>query len=374
MAAGLLAGRLVAGENPATKPVVRAPVAYDHVASMRKSLEAMPDGGKYKLSDLVRIRCSGGMLFVEPQPAARRQGTYRVRIEGSDAHWSVMYHGVAGGMDNVFITRYEFDEAARGGMWNISLRTFGGGFYFTAQVGSGNNMTHVNLHFANNQVRLTITGRQPGGVNQPLNVAASSFAELYSRHPDEFRRYVRPMIRKFAGEDPLAIKAGDAYRLFPEIQPDPRVTAQVTELLSALDSPVSAERNRASQALARLGAPGVLAVLRMDRSMLSPEQRARLEEFVAAHDDRRCADVEESRRDPWLLADCLEFEDPAVRIAAKAALCRMLGEDVKYDPLASPEARAAAADRLRDRLAKLPATRPAATQPAGQPVRIAPHS
>lgn len=336
----------------------------------------MPDGGKFKLSDLVRIRSINGMLVVEPQPAARKQGNHRITIEGSDARWTLMYYGQAGGVDQVHINRYDFDEAARGGIWQISMRTFGGGCYFTAQAGSGMETAHVNLHLANNQIRLTISGRQAGRVNQPLNVMASSFSELYARHPDECRRYVRPMLKRFAGEDPLALKAADAYRLFPGLQPEPRVTAQVMELLSALDSPVAAERNRASQALSRLGAPGVLAVLRMDMSILTPEQHARLDEFIAAHDDRRFTDADEARKDPWLLVDCLEFDDPAVRTAAKAALVQLLGGDVKFDPLAPPEARSAAADRLRDRLAKLPAaTRPATTRPAAdQPIRIAPHS
>lgn len=369
------AGRVFAAANAATRPAARVVATYDPVANTRKSIESMPDGGKYRLSDLVRIRSASGMLVVEPQPAARKQGNHRITIEGSDAKWTLMYFGQAGGVDQVFINRYDFEEAARGGIWQISLRTFGGGCYFTAQAGSGADTANVNLHLANNQIRLTVSRRQAGRINQPLNVVASSFAELYARHPDECRRYVRPMLKRFAGEDPLAIKAADAYRLFPELQPDPRVMGQVMELLSALDSPVAAERNRASQALARLGAPGVLAVLRMDRAFLTPEQHARLDEFIAAHDDRRFADADEARKDPWVLVDCLEFDDPAVRTAARAVLAALLGGDVKFDPLAPPEARSAAADRLRDRLAKLPAsTRPAATRPADQPLRIAPHS
>ena len=77
------------------------------------------------------------------------------------------------------------------------------------------------------------------------------------------------------------------------------------------------------------------------------EQAARLERFLAAHDQPRYADAKS-----------------AVRSAAKDALAALLRRPIEFDVNAPPEARAAAADRLFGQVREpLPATRPT-TRPA----------
>jgi hypothetical protein len=125
--------------------------------------------------------------------------------------------------------------------------------------------------------------------------------------------------------------AGDVYGVFTEVQADQQVTQKIEALLPELDSPSSPIRDAASQRLMALGPAGVLAALRLDSSALTDEQRGRLGELVARHRRRDLADPAAARKDPNFLADCLEYDDPAVRRAAKATLERAVGQPVPVD-------------------------------------------
>ena len=118
------------------------------------------------------------------------------------------------------------------------------------------------------------------------------------------------------------------------------------------------DRQRASRSMEALGKPGVLAALRIDRGGLSPEQTARIDEFLARHDEARYADAKAAVRDMDFLLDCLEFEDLAVRQAARSALAVLLRRPIDFDVNAATADRAAAVDRLWRGLAQMPTTMP----------------
>ncbi|MFI5378676.1 MAG: hypothetical protein ACHRHE_05225 [Tepidisphaerales bacterium] len=140
--------------------------------------------------------------------------------------------------------------------------------------------------------------------------------------------------------------AADVYRAFPQIQPRPEIQQKLPEILVAMDAADSAQRDAASRRLEALGNQGVLAVLRLDRSALSPEQRNRIASAIKAQS--RCPlATEDLREDPAFLISCLEFDDPSVRELALASLRSLFGQDLA----ASPQALHAAADALRKQLA-----------------------
>jgi hypothetical protein len=93
--------------------------------------------------------------------------------------------------------------------------------------------------------------------------------------------------------------------------------------------------------LGALGDAGVLAVVRLDATSLTPEQAGRVSEFLTARDHGANY---AGRSDRALLIDLLEMDNPAIRAAA----AKELG--------VSPDA---SAEDLRDKLFAAPTTQPA---------------
>jgi hypothetical protein len=90
----------------------------------------------------------------------------------------------------------------------------------------------------------------------------------------------------------------------------------------------------------------VLAVLRMDLTALSQEQKVRCRGFLNAFRQGSSDDLEQMRRDPQFLLDAMEDEDGAVRAAAKNQLQKVLGHAVDFDAAASEEMRFKAWEQL----------------------------
>src|SRR5204863_101312 len=84
-----------------------------------------------------------------------------------------------------------------------------------------------------------------------------------------------------------------------------------------------------------LGPAGVLAALRTVPLTIHPEQINRLNDLVALNSRMALEDPAVTAKDPDFLIDCFEDADPAVRIAAKAALAQTPGEPVASDPTSS---------------------------------------
>jgi hypothetical protein len=162
------------------------------------------------------------------------------------------------------------------------------------------------------------------------------------------RRYVSPLLDAIAGRRVLKPGEADVYRTFDSIQPNSDTTARVRSVINELAAPDSARREAASGRLEQMGAPAVLAVLRMDRNDLSPEQKSRTDRFLAAHTIG--IDAEKARRDPIFLADCLCDDDRNVRAAAKEALSKLTGKTVEFDIDQDAAARIAATTQLVEKL------------------------
>jgi antitoxin component of RelBE/YafQ-DinJ toxin-antitoxin module len=215
-----------------------------------------------------------------------------------------------------------------------------------------------------NAVHLTIVQQLAVNGAMPLQLSAPTLPELQAAYPQEVRHYLSPIFVRLFGRDLVQPGAGDVYSVFSEIPPAPQAQAAVQALLGPLDADAFEQRQAASDELGKLGVPGVLAVLRLDRSKLTQEQKSRCDAFVQTQRHRSIDDPQEARRDPNFLIDALNDDDPAVRAAAKSALEAVVGHaipfDVSQDAATRQTAIAALEEQVQKELAKTPATLPAA--------------
>jgi hypothetical protein len=147
----------------------------------------------------------------------------------------------------------------------------------------------------------------------------TDLSQVPSRAPDIEENYLMPLFRRLGP----GRAESDVYRVFDQIPADPKVTRQILPLVIKLDSDDSAVRDAAAASLKALGAPAMLSCMRMDRSILTPEQSSRIDAFCATDGWVHVTDVEAARRDPGFLTACLEDEDPAVRTAAENLLAAL---------------------------------------------------
>lgn len=331
------------------------------VAQQKQMFEQRPLEGTYKLSEILALSIEEGRLKAVIGPVARQSfGDRRVAIDGMRGQWKVNFRLLQGGaapMEYLMLTRYDFDEATRGGMWSINIYVHTAGFVNV--IGMLEQRTVV-LTCQQGAMRLTVN--EPG--RAAANGAGANLDELRGSFPQEMREYVRPMLQKILGFDVMGVKSADAYRAFPQIQPDASTRQSIQALLPGLDSDISEQREKASAALGKLGPRAVLVALRMDRAQLTPEQQARLDALVSVNDERRAADPDKAQADPAFLIECLEFDDPAVREAAKSALVTLVGRRVDFNVNAPAQQRGEAADRIwktvmvdKPKAAALPTTR-----------------
>lgn len=345
--------------------------------SVKQSMARLPLAGKFKHSDVVRLTRTNPNLSVEIADAAKQPGqNRRIEIEGSTATWVLNCYGVAGrATQTVTLTRYDFDEAERGGFWSTTLNLNANQVNIYSQGGSDDTMEHVQLMITAANVRLIVNEwpvNPQGGIgvrqHKSQNYTAASLFELRTQRPTEYRQKLGPMLRRMLGQDPLAVRAADCYRAFPEIAPDPKVALKVNALLDRFELPMASDRDKASAELAALGVPGVLAALRLDANALTPEQRARIEAFINQHDDKRVVAAAEAAKDLEFLVDALEYDDARVRQAAWTVLKPALNTQVAFDPAAPADKRQGATESLRIEVGKrlAPATQPVEEKPADQ--------
>jgi hypothetical protein len=306
-------------------------------------------------SDLLRMHVRDGRLEVDVLPSpdvasiVRSDRRVMVEIEGSPAIWAL---STAGRVwvdtqrkipSNHFTAWASFDRGMPIGQLCPALiritpteKTF---------IGAGK------INGQEVQVTCTIRGTEQGvdllienlGAQHQapvLNIHATDLLNLREQKPSAVRTYLAPLLASIAGENPLRPQAGDVYRVFTDIPADAETTRKLESLLSQMESSAVEDREAASKALDALGAPGILAAIRLDRTGLSPEQNDRLDRAVESHTLLRASPDRKS--DPYFLLDCLEDNDRAVRAAAKSALEKLTGKSMNYSPDLPGPQRAAA--------------------------------
>ena len=115
----------------------------------------------------------------------------------------------------------------------------------------------------------------------------------------------------------------EAFQVLSDHRPvDEAAAADVRSLLPALASDRFDEREAASARLRALGRPGAIAIRRMDRKGLTPEQSARLDAAASVFFPLTNEQAAARRSDPDFLTGCLLSDDRTDRAEAVARLER----------------------------------------------------
>lgn len=234
-------------------------------------------------------------------------------------------------------------------------------------------------------VRLLVVGQQKVGVNQPqrsaqlmvteaggpgrprvnLGVHAADFSTLLRQHADAANEHLRPLMRELGQESVFAPEARVAWQVFADQwQPAESLKEQVNEILPKLDAEDRAERERAGERVAALGADAALVLMQLDRRNLSAEQNSRIEVLIRKQAPLPPPEAVRLRNDVGFLLDSLNSDEPRIRAAALARLRDLRPEPIEFDPELPVPARGAAVAALREKL--VPETRAPTQSPNGE--------
>ena len=317
--------------------------------SQQQNFEALPIVSGRKLNELLQFSLADGLLQTEVIPSDLPAGQSRFSIDGSTATWvaQIQNAGPTAGT-YVNLSRYDFDQTEEGQIWSVTLHRSDSYLSINMQgLGAG-----VTFHQSNGVVMLIVM-QFVNGRNRPvLRLDAPSLLQLQADHPEEVRQYMLPMLNRWGGGDVLRVGAADVYTVFAELPPSSVVMEKLKRQLPRLDSDAFPERDAASTELMNLGRQGIQAALRLDREGLSFEQCNRIDALTDRERHRLVEDPAVLRRDVAFLLYCLEDIDPAVRVAAKAALEKAAGHGLAYDVSADASERAVAVEKLRALLKK----------------------
>jgi hypothetical protein len=191
-----------------------------------------------------------------------------------------------------------------------------------------------------------------------LRLSADSVVELRRRFPAEVAKYVDPIFRTLRQDGLLArVDSKLAWQVFADAyKPSADLMQNVNKLVKQLGAEGFQEREAASQELEKLDQPAALAMMRMDRTGLTDEQRGRIDAFLAKFKTVPDPEAQRLRSDPDFLLDCLFSEDESLRRQALSELAKVVGKPIEFDVTAAPDARLAAITRLRSAFGATPAT------------------
>ena len=178
----------------------------------------------------------------------------------------------------VSLTRFDWDQKAEGQVWSVQLVGHDQIFLQIHATGNG-----INIVYNQNQqgsVSLIVSGNGQGQVRPIFNGRAPTLLMLKQVHPDEVRQYLQPLLRRLTGKDLLRPGPVEVYSVFSDISADAKAVQAVRDLLPQLDADSADKREAASAELLKLGRAGVLAVLRLDLTQLSQEQKARCQALL----------------------------------------------------------------------------------------------
>lgn len=209
-------------------------------------------------------------------------------------------------------------------------------------------------------VQLMITeSRSQGVAPEQLNLESSDFTSFVRDHPAETDQYVRPLLRELGQEAVFAPDQLLAWQVFSDLwKPDAAVTQHVQALLGGLNSPDYHQRDATLSALRELGRSGAAVLIHLDRSLLTPEQNARIDLALVPYAQLSMSEASRRRSDPGFLLDCLYADDVLLRKAAIDRLRQVVRPDLQFDVNADAPTRSAAIQVLRPQL--LPTPQPSA--------------
>jgi hypothetical protein len=189
-------------------------------------------------------------------------------------------------------------------------------------------------------------GAKPAGLQPPLNlslrpqqrwgggpqVRASSFDELITTYPQEREQYLRPMLHELHQEDLLPPANLDSLQVFANDLPaDPQKEKQINDLVAQLDADSSDDRDTATQQLKDMQGDAILALMKLDRSTLSPEQSARVDSICRDFKPLTSDEIQAKKKDVKFLLMALASDEEPIRIAALKALHAVSDQSFTFD-------------------------------------------
>jgi hypothetical protein len=282
--------------------------------------------GEYTLSDLVTYSNHQGRLvatfhlpadlvkqFADPAPLI-------ISLKASPQLWTISRRKsgtLDEGLSLITLTCYAPDETQPFNRYSLS--SDGDRVMVSGSQMFGHPATQQSVLMNQGERGMHLAWRLASDRFTPRSLNVAELSQVPARAPDLEERYLMPIFRRLGPGRP----ASDVYRVFDQIPADPAVTRSIMPLLVKLDSDDSAVRDAATASLKRMGAPAILSCMRMDRSLLTPEQNGRIDAFCSTDGWVHVSDVEAARHDPDFLTACLEDEDPAVRLAAANLLAAL---------------------------------------------------
>ena len=288
------------------------PVEHDFVAGAAYA-------GHYRLDRLVSFSNDRGRVFAAFHlPGAvtklfRDPAPLVLSLEGSPHVWT-LHRRNAGTLDRDFsmitLTCYAPDEP--GAFNRYSLSSDGSNVMVAGAQMYGHVSTQQSIAASQGEQSVRITWRIEANRWERRAIELAALDDFATRAPNAWSEYLLPVLRRLGAARP----AGDVYRVFDTIAADPSVVTAIGPLVARLGSDDPAARDAATAALRAMGPSAIIACLRIDTDVLSPEQATRLAGLYATDGWVHLSDVEGARRDPAFLTSCLEDSDPAVRRAA----------------------------------------------------------
>lgn len=310
----------------------------------------------------IRLSAELGKLADEE---TQRNHPVRIDIQGSDLTWSVKSYGEAGDKRTVALACYDIEALAPFQCVALHVgpgvvKLYGASFDGMA----AGQQSRLEITQTDEAIRYSWSMTPPRGPDGAAGKAdeqsgrVTTLGDLRRLHPTFIDETLTPALRRlgvrgFFRRHP----AGEVYRAFPDVPADPKAAGKLAALLPRLGASKGSVREAASAELEALGRAGVAAILRVDRTALSPEQNTRLDLFLRSVGEPIGCDGGLSARSPAevsrdvdFLLDCLDDDDAGVRAAAKAALEAAVRHPVEFDVTLTGDARAAAVDRLFERI------------------------
>ncbi len=190
------------------------------------------------------------------------------------------------------------------------------------------------------------------GAEDAVELKSSDFVTLRREHPAEVQRYLGPIIRELHSDD--EILPSDTVLAWQIFSGDAVVTDELERKTRAgvkqLDADDFAERDAATAALKKMGPVVAVALQRIDRATLSPQQSNIVDGLVKSFHPVTDETARKLGGDPAFLLSCLADDDPFVSQAALTRLRKVTGRAVPFDLTATRSVRRDAIEILRRRL------------------------
>jgi hypothetical protein len=202
-------------------------------------------------------------------------------------------------------------------------------------------------------ITLRVQIMQDGKPSVNLVFSAATLGILRHEHPTEFEHFLRPMFRDFHQERTVFWMDDriDWQVLADEWHAPPDLAERVWKVLDQLKAGDFAQRQQAQKALHDLGEPAALFLHASNRDQWTPEQTARIDQFLQEYFILGDQQATKLGSDVNFLLDCLTSDDADLRAAALARLDRVLGRKIDFTLDQSPADRNLAVEKLRRQLA-----------------------